>query len=67
VYQFRTDKPKKTKAFPAIESMGQNPDCPLGLAHIPNEKTQKIMRDVDAGIGLKKFNSLEELFADLKS
>ncbi len=35
--------------------------------HKPNAETIKAMREADAGIGLKSFNTVEELMADLNA
>lgn len=45
----------------------KNPDCPLGIEHIPNAKTQKVMQEMDAGINVKEFSSNEEMFNHLHS
>ena len=39
-------------------------DCPKD--HIPNAATIKSIENVEAGIGLKSFNSVEELFEELR-
>lgn len=35
--------------------------------HRPNAETVKAMRNVDEGIGLKRFDTVEELMADLNA
>ena len=37
--------------------------CPY--SHEPNEETKQAMRDVDDGIGLKTYNSVDELWKAL--
>lgn len=63
---------RTTKVFPfPIEAqpspVSKNPDCPLGLSHIPNAKTQRVMREMDAGIGVKEYPSKEALFTHLRN
>lgn len=35
--------------------------------HVPNATTRKALAEADAGRGLVRFNSLDELMADLRS
>jgi len=40
--------------------------APCQLSHEPNEETKQAMRDVDAGIGLTTYNSVDELWAAMQ-
>jgi hypothetical protein len=33
--------------------------------HVPNEETIKVLRDIEAGKGLLRYDSLEEMYKDL--
>lgn len=39
--------------------------CPLGLSHIPNAETIASIKASERGEGVKRFNSMDELFKDL--
>lgn len=39
--------------------------CPLGLGHILNEETIASMEASEIGEGVKRFNSIDELFEEL--
>jgi hypothetical protein len=39
--------------------------CPVGLSHIPNAETVESIKTSERDEGIKKFNSLDDLFKDL--
>lgn len=39
--------------------------CPLGLSHVPNTETIESIESSEKGKGVKKFDSMDDLFKDL--
>ncbi len=39
--------------------------CPLGLSHIPNEETAKVLRESEQGINLEKHESVEDFWKSM--
>jgi DNA-damage-inducible protein J len=82
MYQFRIDEQEKAETFEILQEMGIKPAqavrlffrqirkthaLPFPIEHIPNERTAKILSMPDSKKGYKRFDNLEELFADLKN
>ena len=80
MYQFRIDEKEKAETFEILEGMGIKPSqavrlffrqirkthaIPFPIEHTPNEKTAKILLASDKDY--KRFDTLEDLFADLNS
>lgn len=82
MYQFRIDEKEKAETFEILEEMGIKPSqavrlffrqirkthtLPFPIEHTPNERTAKILLAADEEKGYKRFDTVEDLFADLKS
>lgn len=71
-----TEQKKKIKMLAALREMSitdfmlelveeKYTWCPLNLNHIPNAETIASIEASEKGVGVKSFNSLNELFEDL--
>ena len=82
MYQFRIDEQEKAETFEILHEMGIKPAqavrlffrqirkthaLPFPIEHTPNEKTAKILLKNDMEKDYKRFDTVEDLFADLRS
>jgi DNA-damage-inducible protein J len=82
MYQFRIDEREKAETFAILENMGIKPSqavrlffreirhkkaLPFLIEHIPNPKLSEQLLAPASDKDYKEFDSLEALFADLKS
>lgn len=80
MYQFRIDEQEKAETFEILQEMGIKPAqavrlffrqirkthaLPFPIEHTPNEKTAKILLQSDIKKDYKRFDTVEDLFADL--
>ena len=80
--QFRIDKQEKTETYAVLHELGVKPAqamrlffrqiretqaIPFPIEHIPNEKTANILLQSDEEKDYKRFDTVEELFADLNN
>ena len=81
-YQLRLDETTKRESFAVFHKLGMTPaegmriflatvartkSIPFPIEYTPNEQTAKTLLASDAEKDYKEFNSLEDLFHDLKS
>lgn len=80
MYQIRIDEQEKAETFAVFEEMGIKPAqavrlffrqvrkthaLPFPIDYTPNERTAKILLQSDAEKDYKRFDSVDDLFADL--
>ena len=80
-YQLRIDEKTKQDSFAVFEEMGMSPaegmrvflrmvartkSIPFTI-RIPNEATQVVMAEADAGVGVVKHNSVSHMFEHLRN
>ena len=80
MYQIRIDEQEKAETFAIFEEMGIKPAqavrlffrqvrkthaLPFPIDYTPNERTAKILLQSDAEKDYKRFDSVDDLFADL--
>lgn len=78
-YQLRLDEDLKQKSFAVFHELGMTPaegmriflsavvrtkSIPFSI-NIPNEETQQVFADTDAGVNLNKAESVQDLFNQL--
>lgn len=78
-YQIRIDEATKRESFRVFEELGMTPaegvrvflrmvaktrSIPFQI-NVPNAATAKVLADVDAGVGLHRASSAEDLFKQL--
>ena len=81
-YQLRLDETTKRESFAVFHKLGMTPaegmriflttvartkSIPFPIEYTPNEQTAKTLLASDAEKDYKEFNSLEDLFHDLKN
>ena len=82
MYQFRIDEQEKAETFAILKEMGIKPaqavrlffrqvrqtkSIPFPIEHTPNTETAKSLLRPDEEKGYERFDSVEALFADLRS
>jgi DNA-damage-inducible protein J len=82
MYQFRIDESEKAETFAVLNDLGMKPaqairlffrqvrqtkSIPFAIEHIPNEATAKALLASAEEKDYKRFDSVEDLFADLRS
>ncbi len=82
MYQFRINEQEKADTFKVFEEMGMKPaqairlffrhirnnkKIPFEIEHIPNAATAKLLLLNDMEKDYKRFDSLEDLFHDLRN
>ena len=80
--QIRTQKKKKNKVEKILKSEGytfssvinlflediiQRGKVPFKISYEPNKETAKAIREARSGVGVKKFDNVEDLINDLES